>query len=480
MYYISEKNINTTNLEVKMINIKRFIKTAGIYLLGSVLSKLVSFFLLPIYTSNINPVEMGEYDLVFSFINLIAPIAFLQIWDSLFRFSFDTDEKQNKYALVNNSIFVCLFGVGIYLIFWIFLNIAYNFDYFYLVVLYGLLFAVQYVYTFSARAFLKNGLYVFSGVISTIVTAILNIVLIVAFGFGINAMYISAIVGILVQIILIELDLKLLKNLNFKDINKPTLKSMISFSIPLCVATVSYWLLSGYSKIIINYFLGDYDNGMYAVANKFASMITIFVSVFQFAWNETAYLMANDDNRKSVYEQFVNFILKVVFWGTAIVIIGIKIIFPYFVDEIYYQSLNIVPAAIIGTALNSVAGFLGTLFSTEKKTSFIMTSTIIASIFNIIAAVVGAKHFGLQGVVVALMISFVLLLVIRLWKLTMDGNIKIKFATIFSLFPLCITVFLFYNISNMITLWVIIFLLLIFFVFYIRNDLKMFIMRRKK
>lgn len=461
-----------------MINVKRFIKTAGIYLLGSVLSKLVSFFLLPIYTSNINPAKMGEYDLVFSFINLVAPIAFLQIWDSLFRFSFDDDQKQNKYALVNNSFFVSVFGIGIYLIFWFLLNIAYDFDYFYLVVLYGLLFAIQYVYTFAARAFLKNELYIFSGIISTIVTAVLNIMLIVVFELGIDALYISAIAGILIQIILIESNLKFIKNYKVKDINKYTIKSMISFSIPLCIATVSYWLLSGYSKIIINYFLGDYDNGMYAVANKFASMITIFVSVFQFAWNETAYLMANDDNRKNTYEKFVNFILKVVFWGTSVVIIGIKIIFPLLVDELYYPSLSIVPAAIIGTAINSVAGFLGTLFSTEKKTSFIMISTIISSIFNIILAIIGAKYFGLQGVVVALMISFIILLILRLWKLTVDGNIKIRFGTVISLFPLCATVFLFYNISNIILLWLIVFLLLVFFLFDIRNDLKIFIARR--
>ena len=72
-----------------MNKIKRFFETAGIYFAGNILSKLVAFFLLPLYTTRIEPAQYGNYDLVISLINLVAPIAFFQIWDAMFRFAFE-------------------------------------------------------------------------------------------------------------------------------------------------------------------------------------------------------------------------------------------------------------------------------------------------------------------------------------------------------------------------------------------------------
>ena len=71
------------------MKIKRFIKTAFVFLTGNVLSKIISFLLLPIYTEKIDPAQFGNYDVAFTFINLIAPIAFFQIWDGMYRISFD-------------------------------------------------------------------------------------------------------------------------------------------------------------------------------------------------------------------------------------------------------------------------------------------------------------------------------------------------------------------------------------------------------
>lgn len=462
-----------------MVNIKRFLKTAGVYLLGSVLSKLVSFFLLPIYTSYLEPTQYGTYDLVFSFINLIAPIAFLQIWDSTFRFSFDSKDNQSKYRLINNSLVVCFFGIILYFVIWLIVDQFYHFEYFYYILLYGLLFAFHYVYTFAARSFLNNSLYVFSGLLNTIITAILNVVLITVYNWNINAMYVSACVGITIQILIIEWKLKLFKHFTFKDIDLKAIKDMITFSVPLCVATISYWLLSGYSKIIISYFCGNHENGLYAVANKFASLITMVVAVFQFAWNEAAYLMANDNIRTVIYGKIINVMLKLMIWGTTFSIIIIKIIFPYFIDSQYQDALSIIPATIIGVATNTLAGFLGTLFSTEKKTTFVMISTFVAATCNVICGLIGSIFFGLQGIIIALMISFIVLLIMRMWKLTREGLFKVNFGFLKSVPILYIATIIFYINSSLWFLWFFLLILLLLFWFAIRKDLSIFASRRK-
>jgi O-antigen/teichoic acid export membrane protein len=62
-----------------MSKIKRFLVTAGIYLLGNALSKLIGFFLLPLYTSKLPPDRFGMFDLVVTVITLSVPVVFFQI-----------------------------------------------------------------------------------------------------------------------------------------------------------------------------------------------------------------------------------------------------------------------------------------------------------------------------------------------------------------------------------------------------------------
>ena len=61
--------------------------------------------------------------------------------------------------------------------------------------------------------FLNNTLYVFSGVLNTIVSVVLNVILIVFFHWDVKALYVSAVIGIVLQIIVIEWKLRLIKKL---------------------------------------------------------------------------------------------------------------------------------------------------------------------------------------------------------------------------------------------------------------------------
>ncbi len=425
------------------MNFKRFIKTAAVFFTGNVLSKLVSFFLLPLYTNRLSPEQYGSYDIVVSLINLIAPIAFLQIWDGVFRFAFDYEKSSDKQKAIDNGTFIFLCGIVFYIAIFLSLSVYFKIEYKIYALMYGLFFALQYIYTFAARVYLKNKLFAASGVINTLVTAILNIILILSFGWDVKSLYVSHIVGIVVQIVIIEISLGVVKNFKISHIDKNLIFKMIKFSIPLCIATISYWMLSGYTKTIIYEKLGTYANGLYAVANKFASMITIVVTVFQYAWNEMAYMMANKQDRTNSYNICVDIMIKGTLWGTAIICLAVKIAFPYLIDPQYSDALALIPACIIGVAFNSLAGFLGTLFMTEKKTGFILTSTLISAAVNIVLGYIGCRLWGLQGAVVSLAIAFFLLLVLRLAKLIISYNLRVKVNNIFHFAVLAISVLTF-------------------------------------
>ncbi|TCI49911.1 lipopolysaccharide biosynthesis protein [Exiguobacterium sp. SH5S13] len=432
--------------------IKRFFITSGTYFIGNVLSKLIAFFLLPLYTFYFSPEEFGEYDLVVTIISFFAPIAFFQIWDGIFRFSFDKAEIDEKYAVITNSYVVMVLGFTIYTFAFGVLGSTISFNYMWLVYLYGIAIAFQYQYTFISRSFMKNNLFVMSGLLNSIFSAVINITLITKFEFGLESLYIASIVGSLVQIFIIEISLNPLKKINFAKLNLNLQLNMIKFSFPLCIAAVAYWMLSGYTKIVILQNLGSYSNGLFAVAFRFTSMIAIVVTVFQYAWNEMAYLMVGDKNRLLKYQKGINYIFNAVLIGSSIFMLIIKIIFPYFINSAYYEALMIIPLALIGVAANAFANFVGTIFMAEKITKWIFWTTLVASGVNFVMLWILTPIFGLQGSVAALCISFITLAILRLIKVWRIFKINLSYSCIIYISLLLVTVLIFYKVDNTITL----------------------------
>jgi len=434
-----------------MKNVKRFFETTLVYFIGNILSKLVSFFLLPLYTSKIPPDQYGSYDLILSFLNLIAPIAFFQIWDGMFRRSFDFQNREEKYDVISNSYVVTIGGSFIYFLLFGIIQLFYRFEHFNWAILYGFFFALHYLYNYICRVFLKNKLLVVTGLINTIITASLNTILIGIFDIGVESLYISNVIGTLVQIIIIEWNVKSIKHFKVKAVSKNEIIRMLRFSIPLCIAGLSYWLLSGFTKVIITSMLGNYENGLYAVANKFGTIIVLMVTIVQYAWNEMAYLMTGDKNRVKSYNICIDVMLKCVLNGGAILCIIVKIIFPYIINVQYYESIRIIPTTIIGVMLNSMAGFVGTLFMAENNTNEIMKSTLISAGSNVLLSIILTNYYGINGATIALGISFLLLLVIRLKSAVKKYNFEVNINNyLYIISVLILSIIEYYLIDNLI------------------------------
>ena len=326
-----------------MSKIKRFIQTALTYLAGNILSKLVTFFLIPLYTNKLTTGDYGDYDVVVTIITLLVAVAFFQIWDGMFRMSFDVEDTEDKYGIIS----ICFkgYGIGIFVFTGLYTILAFilSFDNAVLAYVFGLFFGLQYMYSFAARVFLRNKLFVFSGVVNTLTIAVVNIVLILCFHMGVESLYIAQIAGCFLQCLIVEIRLHLISNTFKKPFDSAKFKAILKFSIPLCIATVSYWLLSGFTKIIINSVCGSDENGLFAIASSLANVAVIAVNVFQFAWNEMAYLMANEDDRTNTYKKCLDLLFSTVWICCAAFCAGISIIFPYVVGEAFSGSAVVIP-----------------------------------------------------------------------------------------------------------------------------------------
>ena len=65
------------------------IKNIGVLTLSNFATKLLSFFLVPLYTNVLTTTEYGTYDLFHTTISMLVPILTLNIQESVLRFALE-------------------------------------------------------------------------------------------------------------------------------------------------------------------------------------------------------------------------------------------------------------------------------------------------------------------------------------------------------------------------------------------------------
>ena len=84
------------------------LKNLLIYSAGIFFSKILVFFLIPIYTYYLVPSDYGYYDVLVSNMQLLVCIAFLEIWNGVLRYMFDYDDIKDKNIVVKSVLYMTI------------------------------------------------------------------------------------------------------------------------------------------------------------------------------------------------------------------------------------------------------------------------------------------------------------------------------------------------------------------------------------
>lgn len=429
-----------------MNEIKKMFNNTIIYFLGNVLSKIVVFFLLPIYTKYLNPEDYGYYDVSLAYLSVATSVIFFDIWNAILRFMYKNKKKE---VTIYSGFVIYLSSLVLYFIILIGVNRVFNIRYFSLLLIYGMMQTMVNYYSFIARGYSKNKIFAISGVVSTFITAIVNIYLIVILNFDFSALYISGIIAYVVQVIILEASTKVVVKFSFKHIDFNIVKELCIYALPLCINSLSYWLLTSYNRIIITNYLSPYENGLYSISGKFSFFITMISNCFLMAWQERAYAEKGTNEQKGrFFSEAFNIYFKVMIIGCLFITPIIWFIYPIIIDNSYSKGINYVPLYIIGTMLNLVSVFLGSIFGNIMKTKYIFISTIIGAIVNVVTGKILIVTLGVNGASIALSLGFLSTIISRVILLNkyIGFKVNIKYMILGSL--IMISSIYIYNTNN--------------------------------
>ncbi len=391
-----------------MNELKRLVKTTGVYFLGTVGTKLISFLLLPLYTAFLLPSQYGQYDVNITYATLISSVCFLDIWTGIMKYMFENKENEQQFNVVYCGIAIFSASAVLYMLLMLAFGFLWEIEYLPGVAAYGFFLCLQNLYGYLARAYGKNLLFIFTGLVSTACNAALNILLLAVWGWDYKALYISFSVGIMMQCAILEMDLRLISHFRKKYLDRDTMKCLLRFSLPLCVNSLCYWLLTGYNRIIIEKEIDSSVNGYYAVACKFGGILLLVSSCFSMAWQELAYRKyGKDKDTGRFYSYATELYIKVLFCGFFVMMPLIYLIFPYLVDDGYEAAKQMIPVNMLATLAGILFIFLANIISTYKKNNIVFLSTLAASIVNMTILHLLIKQIGAEAANIALLAGYV-------------------------------------------------------------------------
>lgn len=405
----------------------RLIKNTGLIAIGNFGAKVVSFLLLPLYTSILTTAEYGTYDYIVAASTFLIPVVTMCMYEALFRFIIDTGNKGEEFIKVTtNALLVVMMNMvllgGILVALEICSNLS-NLIYIWLYV------AANSLYCFSNNLLRGQGKIKEYAVISSgknILTVILNVIAIVVLHWGMEGLLGSLIVSEVGAFLIVFVFSRLWEQIRFKYINLETIKSMLSYSMPLVPNALSASIINMSDRMIISAYMGTSANGIYSIAYKFPNMIETVYHYFYTAWSESASRVFSRNKEEAVryYQSLYNTIDNLIFSAVILMIASMPILFRIFIKGDYIQGFSYVPLLLFAMYFDSLAKFYSGLYAALKKTKAIATSTVVAAIVNIAINIICIRSLGLYAAAGSTLIADIVLVLVRKYFIKKDIPFK--------------------------------------------------------
>ncbi len=386
---------------------KKLFKNSVILVIGNFSSKILVFLLVPFYTSVLNTEEYGISDLLVTTVNLVYPIVTLMISTAVLRFSLDKGGNSKQILSVGFWIefsgFIFLTGVS----FLLFKHTAYAHYLWYFIAYYGS-YSVYTLLLQYAKGMEKVSLYTFAGVTNTIILIVCNLLFLLKFRMGIQGYILSIIIGYGSTALIVFIASGAWKDITGPEkIDKAIAKSMVRYSIPMIPNSISWWVSNSSDRYIMNMYRSMDEIGIYSIAYKIPSILTVFTSIFMNAWELSAVDEFGTEKSRQFFSQMYKHYFEILTIVCVIILMFVKPIAFVLFQKDFYSAWNIVPTLLFASVFTTMSAFLGTIFTAAKKTNSIFTTTMLGALTNLLLNFLLIPTYGSYGAAAATALGYI-------------------------------------------------------------------------
>ena len=399
--------------------IKNIVKHGSIYTVGIIISRIVSFLMIPLYTNLLAPSQYGILELLTLTIDVISTIVGIGMTAAVLRFYFKYDEESQRNSILSTALLGTMTLMGISTLACM-LSSRFISDLIFPGKDYVGYFRIMFLTMFVSggieipmvyiRAKQQSRRFVIINLVRLTIQLGLNVLFLVRFHMGVvGILYAGLITSVLISIYLLVSTLR--KTHVTFDMN--IYRQMLVFGAPLLVSDISAFMLTFADRFFINYY-GDLTSvGIYSLAYKFGMLISVlFIAPFQQIWSARMFDIARQNEGKIVISKVLTyFMIAALFISLGISVLS-KDVLRIVSAKAYWSAYKLVPIISMAYVLNGIIYVVGVGILFKEKTKFTAISTVIAMAANILFNFLLIPPWGRVGAAYSTLISYLIRVVL--------------------------------------------------------------------
>ena len=400
--------------KMKLYKYKKLIKNFSMAFIGNFVSKILSFIMVPFYTSILTTSDYGTADLISNIVFLVLPVFTLLMEEAVMRFALDeaTNSKEVFSIALKVSTAGFVFALVISPIILLFKNIR---PYYWAIILYYIVSWLFNILSNYAKGLDRFNITTISGIIHTFAFLALNVYFLAFLKIGIIGYLLAIIVSNFISIIYMFFSLKVWKNqFFFKRIDKLLAKKMVKYSLPMIPNYIMWWINNASDRIIISAICGTAINGVYSVAYKIPSLLSSVTSIFESAWRVSSVDDFGSEESIKFYNKIYAFYNGALLIGASFFVLITKLIAKILFAKEFFEAWKITPILILAYVFSALAQYLNSIFSASKQTKKIVNSSFAGAVVNILLNLLLIPHFAGIGAAVATLAGYIIIWVINM------------------------------------------------------------------
>ena len=390
---------------------KILLSNTGFLFIGTFGSKMISFVMLPFYTTWLNIEDFGTSDIINVYSTILLSIISLCIAEAVFVIPSGRNKDDQRSFFSSSLLFGFFSSLLLVLLYFIvhFLcsNITTSFvaNIGYITILCASTMVMSITQQFC-KCINKIRVFAFAGIINTLCVACFGFLLIKTY--GLDGYVSSLVLANIITLVYVFFSGKLYNYVSMKSVSKKHLYELINYSIPLIPNSIIWLIVSYINRPIMEAFMGLASIGLFSLANRFPTLITTIYNNFSNSWQ----ISVLQEYGKDGYENFYNRTCLVVFIGMSLCVsitsIVIKPIIHILFNENYYPAIDYIPWLCLSTPFMALASIVGANFSAIKQSKYFFYSSIWSAGAAVLINAILIPIIGLWGACIASVMSFVI------------------------------------------------------------------------
>ncbi|WP_158975086.1 lipopolysaccharide biosynthesis protein [Cellulophaga sp. L1A9] len=417
---------------------KKLFKQTFVYGLATVLPRMLSFILVPLYTAVMpDPALYGEISVIFSYIAIFNVFLAYGMETSFFRFFYKAEDKDKVIStslisiLVSTTLFFILaLFLRNYLALWSEIDVKYINYAIYILALDALV-----IIPFSwLRATEKSLHYALIKIGNVAVYLGLNVLFLIYLpeliaknpesslawmykpDFQISYIFISNLIASAITLLLM-LQLYWKNNYAF---DKELWKKMIKYAWPILIAGIAFTINEVFDRILLERLLPENiaasEVGKYSACYKLAVFMTLFATGFRLGIEPFFFSHSNSENPQKAYAQITNYFVIL----GSIILLGV-IVFSDVLKELiirnesYWEAMPVVPLLILASFFLGIYHNLSVWYKVTDKTRYGAFISVIGAIITLAINFIAIPFWGYMASAIATVMAYGTMMVLSYW-----------------------------------------------------------------